>query len=265
MKIKLPNQIGSPYERNARLYPALILVAPAVIAASVLLSPKLSAMGHALVGLAGLVAAFLLAQLARDAGRNAEAKLWDGWGGCPSTAIFRHRDKRIDPITKARYHQALAVLVPGTSPPTPEAENGDPSGADQTYEAWGNYLRPATRDSKAFELLFKENISYGFRRNLWGMRGLGIIVAGVTMAVVAGRVGLLLYRNQGVGDELYVALVLTGCLLVMWIFVVKASWVYTPADAYARRFAECVDVLAKSAKAPTATKKPAPKAKPEKL
>src|SRR5256885_15055345 len=92
------------YERKARLYPALLLVAPVVTTGAAVLGTTISvlqALGAAVVAGGG---AFLLSQLGRDAGKEREAGLFDRWGGLPSVAIFRHRDRRLDPVTKARYH-----------------------------------------------------------------------------------------------------------------------------------------------------------------
>jgi hypothetical protein len=155
------------YDRKARLYPALLLIAPIIATGVAMLSARLSplqSLGATAVGCGG---AFLLTQLARDAGRNGEKMLFKKWGGLPSVAILRHRDAWLDSITKARYHKKLAALVKEAEAPTVEEENADPAEADKVYSAWSNYLRVNTRDTKKLSLLFQENINYGYRRNVW--------------------------------------------------------------------------------------------------
>jgi len=67
---------------------------------------------------AGSGGAFLLVQLARDAGKERERAFFETWGGLPSVAVLRHRDTRIEPITKVRYHKKLSTLVKGTKAPS---------------------------------------------------------------------------------------------------------------------------------------------------
>ncbi len=40
-----------------------------------------------------------------------------------------------------------------------------------------NYLRENTRDKEKFGLVYAELIGYGFRRNLWGMKKLGVTLS----------------------------------------------------------------------------------------
>jgi len=199
----------------------------------------------------GCGGAFLLSQLARDAGKKSEKALFDKWGGLPSVAIFRHRDTRLDSITKARYHKKLATLIKGSKAPSAEQEDADPASADAVYSAWSTYLRVNTRDTKKYSLLFQENINYGYRRNIWGLRPAGIVSCGLCCAIAAGWL-CHLYRATGQGDkDITGAFVFAFTLLLFWIFRFSSAWVRLPADAYAERLAETVDAIGK---APTGKK-----------
>ena len=126
----------------------------------------------------------LLTQLGRDAGKNKEKGLWDSWGGKPTTQLLRHRDHQLDPNTKSRYHAKLAAIVPGIRMPSPEEEAQDPQAADHVYDSCVKYLIQKTRDHKQFPLLFHENVSYGFRRDLLGNETGGDWVCGSRTASV---------------------------------------------------------------------------------
>jgi hypothetical protein len=237
------NLITDAYDRQARLYPALLLVAPVVVTIVALFADKLSALqtlGAALLGFGG---AFLLTELARDSGKKGEKALFAEWGGVPSVTIFRHRDIRLDAITKARYHNMLNALVNGAFAPTVEQEQTDPAATDTIYSAWSNYLRVNTRDAKRFALLFKENVSYGYRRNVWGLRAAGIAASLISMTVCDVRL-YFAYRST---SELDLTLVGAGAFaticLLLWLFQFTNNWVRVPADAYAERLAECVETL----------------------
>ena len=130
------NIITDVYERKARLYPALWLISPVIATGAALLTAKFNILQSLAGGMVGCGGAFLLTQLARDAGKKREASLFAKWGVLPSVSIFRHRDSRLDSITKARYHKKLASLVKEAKAPTPEQEQSDPAAADAAYTAW---------------------------------------------------------------------------------------------------------------------------------
>ncbi len=121
---------------------------PLVYTAFGLISVKPSLLQSLGAVFAGCGGAFLLSQLARDAGRKSEKALFAKWGGLPSVAIFRHRDTRLDSITKTRYHKKLATLIKGSKAPSAEQEHADPASADAVYSAWSTYLRVNTRDTR---------------------------------------------------------------------------------------------------------------------
>ena len=235
------NLITDGYERKARLYPALLLVAPVVIALIGVASAKLSTLESLGTVAAGCGGAFLLTQLARDAGKKRERALFEAWGGMPSVAILRHRDGRIDVITKARYHKQLAALVKGAIAPSAEEEVADPAAADQVYSAWSSFLRVHTRDTKKYPLVFQENVSYGYRRNIYGLRTFGIVVSGLSLAAGAIWLYHLHFTTAAITPESVGAL---GCVFVtflLWAFRFTRDWVRIPADAYAERLAESVE------------------------
>src|SRR5260370_17709690 len=58
----------------------------------------------------------------------------------------------------------------------PAQEEADSKAADTFYARGGTWLRENTRDTKKFRVLFNENISYGFHRNLLGLRLPGLIL-----------------------------------------------------------------------------------------
>lgn len=246
--MSLPDLLSSGYERKARLYPAFLLILPMVVTGIAALSLKIGMLKAGVTGLIACGATFGLAQLARDRGYNRQPYLFNLWGGSPSIAIFRHRNARLDPITKARYHQKLAELVPETRKlPTPASEQENPDEADRVYAAWSNFLRVSTRDTKKYDLLFAENVNYGYRRNTWGLRPWGIAFSVVSLAfavyqVYASTKGRSLAQTDA---KLTIALCFDALALVLWLFVVKAEWVRLAANAYADRLAEACESIPK--------------------
>ncbi len=91
---------------------------------------------------------------------------------------------------RVRDHHFLGDKI-GTKPPTQTSEQKDPAGADAFYVRCGNWLRENTRDTKKFKILFDENITYGFRRNLLGLKWpalfLNILIVVVCAALLWNR------------------------------------------------------------------------------
>jgi hypothetical protein len=231
------------YARNARLYPLLLVIAPVVIFVVVVAKLDLSGLKTIWVGLAAVGGTYWLTQLARDPGKNLEAKLWTSWGGTPSITILRHRDSRIDAITKARYHTRLVDLVPDTIAPTPDSEMEDPVTADTCYSAWSTHLRNSTRDQRRFHLLFDELVSYGYRRNLLGLRPYGLLSSILACLGCSAFIGFTLYLHHELRDVLWLALCVNILLLIFWFYRVTPSWVRLTAENYAARLVEAVDDL----------------------
>jgi hypothetical protein len=130
-------------------------------------------------------------------------------GGLPSTVMLRHSDTTIDPITKARAHEFLAQQVKQPAP-TPVDEANDPAKADHFYTACGNWLRENTRDHDKFNILFEENISYGFHRNLLGLRTIAFVLDGLVIAICV--VWLWFRRPFSINDRLTLTLSAIICL-----------------------------------------------------
>ena len=164
------SSLFDPYDRKARAAPALLCGLPLFVSVA-LLAPEV---GTTWATVGGIVlycgGATLLAQIGRDRGKVQEPRLYESWGGKPSLAMLRHRDSRLDPSTKERYRAFLGRTVPGLTLVSPDEERRSPEEADHGYESANSWLLAQTRDRERFGLLFRENINYGFRRNVWALR-----------------------------------------------------------------------------------------------
>lgn len=224
------------YSRSTRLQPGLLVLFPALVAVLVWF-PSVYGFGGTLLGLAitcGLFA--FLVNLTRSRGRAAEKKLFTMWGGKPTTAWLRHSNTNLNAHTKGRYHAFLASKVTSWVAPTPEEETRDAASSDSLYESAVVWLLEYSRDRKRFPLVFKENVVYGFRRNLYGMKPVGIVVTVLTIA--ANALGLYLQYGSATAIEwfsLSTALIFLG----LWVFIVRPDWVKDAGEGHARALLAC--------------------------
>lgn len=239
--MSLSTLITDDYERRARLRPALLVSLPLALVV-VSSFPNYSGLQF-LVGFAayfGLTT--LIAQLGRDEGKRLEPWLFEHWGGKPTTQLLRHFSTHLDVNTKARYHAALSTLLPGHSMPSAASEVNDLSMADGVYDSCVLYLRGRTREKTAFPLVYAENVNYGFRRNLWGMKKAGVVISACSLIVTV--LITVIRSNAGMPPALPAAAsFINACILVWWLFRINPSWVRVPAFAYAERLLATCDTL----------------------
>jgi hypothetical protein len=157
------------YTLRARLAPAVIAAAPAFAFIALLITWSTLSLSNAIATIGLTVLLFALSDFARSRGKRIEAAIFQSLGGKPSITMLRFADDSFDGPSKARYVAFLATKL-GSTPPTQENERRDLATADAFYERCGTWLRENTRNAKKFPILFNENVTYGYRRNLFALK-----------------------------------------------------------------------------------------------
>jgi hypothetical protein len=240
--LDLSRAFGDGYTSNARLKPALLALVPVIALVSVLGFRSSVAIGVWSGFATTLGLTFLLAEIGRDRGKREQQALFRMWGGNPCVLKLRHRDSSLNFLTLERYHSAGGRLL-GRPLPDPIQEARDPEIADIVYGSLVDMLRERTRDKKRFPLLFGELVSYGFRRNLWGLKPFALWTVA---AAAVFQVALFAFeiRVRGHADSSLIWLTVADCLIgLFWIRVVKPSWVKIVSDSYAERLLATAEIL----------------------
>ncbi|TPK10302.1 hypothetical protein [Mesorhizobium sp. B2-5-7] len=154
------------YSIRARLFPAVWAIAPAIALATVAVTWNAFSLPQAITTLAVGVIFVGFSDIARRFGKRAERQIFSSTGGRPAITLLRRGKQEFAEETKDRYRNFLAKQL-GEPAPTAENELNNPRIADGFYERCGNWLRERTRDTTKFKILFEENKTYGFRRNLY--------------------------------------------------------------------------------------------------
>jgi hypothetical protein len=175
------------YTLYARLFPAIIAVAPALALAWVFIASKEVRLVQAIAGTALTVLLMVFADVARRRGKAIEPDLIQRMGGLPSITMLRHADTTFDAVTKARMHAFLAARL-GEAAPSDAEELADPASADGFYARAGNWLRENTRNQKKFDILYNENVTYGYRRNLFALKWPALVL---NVVIVIGSAAYL--------------------------------------------------------------------------
>ena len=223
---------GSSYGSRARLQPALLAALP-LSALSIAVFVARPTWWSSLVALGGASGvSTLAAQISRAAGRGKEPELWQSWGGPPTSSALRHRSAK-NPVQLRRYHEAIEKILHINMPSKAE-ELEDTQRADQIYETAVKGLIERTRNSKKFPLVFEEVCNYGFRRNLYGLRMVGIVAC--LVSVLGTIVGLVVASGEGneVQAAPFVVVMLLDFVELVFLWrVVTSEWVRDASATYA--------------------------------
>jgi hypothetical protein len=217
------------YERYARVAPGLFAVLPVVITVTALGYRQVPVVSVAvsLLSLAG--GPVLLADTVRQFGQRAQDKLWNKWGGAPTTLALRLRENSSNTVQRDMWRSAIEK-VSGVALASRAVETRNPRKADETINAAVARLRELTRGEQRFTLLQAENRSYGLQRNLYGVAFLGILV-------IAGFMtwDLVQNRHADVPTADVLGLLLNGAIMAAWFALPSAKRVRVAGDKYAHQ------------------------------
>jgi hypothetical protein len=243
------------YSLRARVFPALVAGLPTLALLFVLVPWDHFGLPHATVVAIGGVLLFAFADVARATGKRVEQKL-----GTRATPEQWHRgNTEIAEAAKDRYRAFIAKELKLTAP-TVEDERVDPQKANDFYLSAGNWLREHTRDIKKFAILFAENVTYGYRRNLLGLRATALISNAIVacICVVLYIVKLNYFESLANFDEKLVA-ILAGVVLhsAYLLLAVGQAAVREASRAYGRQLIlSCETLMPKPAPRGPRTPKP---------
>ena len=217
------------YTCNARLYPSLLVIAPAVVAIVAIAKIEFSWLHSLWIGLGAAGGFYWLESAARDPRKALESG--SGKHG------EEHRRSRScatvicgsTPLRRRVTIRAWSNLFP-TQPRRRRTRKTDPKAADACYTAWSTYLRTGTRDQR-FNLVFDELVGYGYRRNS-GPAAIWFGVEHYRLLRVHTFIGAAIYQKHEVPDALWLALCADAFILLFWFFRVSPSWVRLTADHY---------------------------------
>lgn len=235
------------YSLKARFFPALLAVIPSLAALAILISWSKFGLTSAIATTAIPVLVFAAADIARRLGKRLEEQIYRESGGKPSVAMLRYSDDTFDAATKAQYRAFLSSKI-GQPAPTEQEEKDNPKAAAAFYERAGGWLRENTRSAKKFPVLFSENVTYGYRRNLLGLKWPALALNGAMILLCA----FVLYRKGTIDAEddvtvrLLIVLAFAAIHAIYMVFAVSTQSVTDASRTYARQLLlSCETFIAK--------------------
>lgn len=227
------------YSRQARLYPALLTLFPALLSGVAWFPDTLTA--DWTITLVTVAAAcgvlYVLSVVIRSRGKKHEKRLRSLGGGWPTTIWLRHSSGKLQPQTLARYHEFIRQKSCITIP-SAQDEQSNPQDSDLAYESAVKWLKEQCRGG-TFPLVDKENAEYGFRRNMRGMKWIGVGISFFALAASTLVISLWAFFSPAFFAELlsispaiYASMVINVIAILSWMMVVTDDWVLEAGDQY---------------------------------
>jgi hypothetical protein len=230
------------YEIRARLFPALLSVVTLPVVVITLGFRQYPLVTGLLALFTAVGGPFLLATIVGERGRRLQERLFRDWGGSPTVALLRLGDqRRLDP---QRLQRRTKLAQAWANPlPSRDDELSNAAHADQVYESAISYLREQTRDRKVFPLVFTENCTYGFHRNLLAVRPFSIAVSAFASVALIALISANLRALDFSWTDLAIGLLICVALLCYWCVYPTERRVRAAAEIYAQRLLDSALIL----------------------
>ena len=228
------------YNLRARSLPVYITITPVILVMAAILPRGLDLplAGAAVVVFAPL--SYLASQFGADFGKRLETKLWEKWGGPSTTRFLRHNNPEFNPVTRQQIHQKLSkfdLFIPST-----DEQMRDPGLADTHWQACTEFLIRTTRDKRHHPLVFQGLVEYGFRRNLLGLKPIGLALSIASLGACGSEVWRTWGSQEVIAVPIAASLINLG-ILTAWLFWLRESTVSLSANRYARFLLEAASKI----------------------
>lgn len=236
------------YTMRARITPALLASLPSLALPFVLVPWNHLGLSNAIVSVMSFLLLFAFSDVVRRTGLRVERKLKTR----ATPELWYRSDHRLPTASKNLYREFIAGKLKQVAPSEADEIN-DPSAANDFYAAAALWLRDNTRDKKRFNLLYEELITYGYRRNLLGVKP----VAVVANFVVALFGAAIMYFDipyfkaiPYINEKLVVLWIVVVFHSVFMLLAVSSQSVRDASITYGTRLIESCGDLIKSARVP---------------
>ena len=234
----LLSEIGlDRYERNARLKPALLFLAPVFATLWVMAQPVFGTPGSVIALLVAVGLPFFAAQVVRRSGQALERRWGDRIGREHSARLLDPADDTLSTHQKGRVIAFLNHYGPIMVERSVTAYSGAQNSSLRLTDI--RWLLEVTRNDSDESLLLNENISYGFWRNMRAIRTPAILLA---LAMPCLGAIMLFVDPLGINLTGLVAIAgLSGLSAVLWLTFATDAAVEDASLVFAERLFDQID------------------------
>ena len=223
--------VGFKYTLYARAFPVYITIMPIVLVLVPILPEGFDWKLGGASGIVLLPLSYLCRQIGGDTGKQREKFLWKKWGGPPTTRFLRHENSEFNSITRDRIYDTFRNL--GFYVPSHEEQVQNPEKAENSFESCVFELRRRTRDNNQFPRIFQELRDYGFRRNVFALKPMGLTLTVISFCICLAMAIYDWSTEKQYGAALVPCFINFG-LILTWLLFFTEKAVKLTADRYAR-------------------------------
>lgn len=223
------------YDLRVRMSVAIIVLIPIIMSFYLIIPEVRSLSFTAIIIIILFGISNLIISISRYYGRDTIKKCFNGI--LPAQQMLHPDDTTLDEITKKRYQYFFSSKIDGIS------FKSDTQNLDAVCNTSINWIISQTRDSNQFPVIKEELINFGFAKNLYGVKSLGIIVT-ITVIILDMIIFFLQYHYKTYifnNLNIVVSLILSFCILIMWIFIINKKWVIECGRNYAKALLSACD------------------------
>lgn len=241
------NKYFDHYSIHARFMPAFFIFLPMVLTTIAWCPDSTTVLGGAMTFLISFGVMSFLSTVISNMGNAIQKVYFERWGGAPTTTLIMPESDEMDRYTKQRYFKWLNSKIPDLNL---LLDSDDKSDLQQKIRSATNFLREYTRDTKKYSAVYRDNVAYGFSRNLVAIRYIGIAVSIISIMINIGAMlfsaGLWLHSETISTGEFgpvgIVALVVSVLSVALLVFVTNERFVKQRAFRYARSLYEVCEM-----------------------
>ncbi|MDB6454201.1 hypothetical protein [Falsirhodobacter sp. 20TX0035] len=229
------------YSLKARAFPALIAGLPALAFIFIIVPWDRLGLPQAIAVSMGAILLYAFSDMARQRGKIVQAKL--EIGETPDQWLRGNTD--IPEISKDRFRAYISSKLKQEAP-SAEDEKYNRQQANDFYRSAGTWLRDNTRDTSLFSLLFAENVTYGFRRNLLGLKPISLffnLVVFLTCSLIIYLKPPYFSAQEQIVEKLIITMAAAFLHSAYMVFAVNKDSVRDASKAYGRQLILSCDTL----------------------
>ncbi len=145
---------------------------------------------------------------------------------------------------RKRYYRKISTFEPEFRAFDTSEEKWNDNVSYELCESIVSWLCEKTRDKKTFHLVYEENINYGYYRNMWNLKILGIILNSIALVMIIINIWFLRLETFRQSDATtMISIFLHLSAIIFLCFCITKKSIEASAKRYAKALIGTIDII----------------------
>lgn len=228
-------KIYDTYNIRVRMSVGIIIITPLILSLYLLIPDTRNIAFTTVIIITSFGMCNLMISLSRYLSRKAISKCFPDL--LPAQQMLLSNDTTLDATTKKRYQEFFLSKIKDLS------FTNDSDDIKINCNSAITWLIAQTRDAEKFPLIKEETINFGFAKNLYGLKTIGIVISSSLFVIESCILFIKIKYSLEVLEfpNLIAATIISLAFLLLWIFAIKKNWVIDSGKKYARALLSACD------------------------